>query len=380
MGGRAGGQEVGMMVEVSQGNARSPTAPRFRALDAARAAERAEWLRAWERWPEREPMAHPDYVALFCRPGDRAIAVLVEGAGAVLMPVVLRPLAAEPWASDGEESWDATTPYGYGGPFTWGEGVDVAGFWRAYETFCREARVVSTFARLSLFPEQLVGSFPGRVDEVAPNVVVPLSGGPEAVRERYDREIGRRLRRAAREGLSCEIDATGARLDAFHEIYLETMERRGAAAWYRFPRDFFARLTAALPEQVLFVHALAGGRVVSSELVLVSASHAYSFLGGTAAAALRAYPNAVVKDGTAAWAAGRGKASYVLGGGKGRDDGILRHKRAFAPPEGIVPFRTARLVHDEAAYHRLARRRDAAEAAAGRGWTPDLFFFPVYRS
>jgi len=45
-----------------------------------------------------------------------------------------------------------------------------------------------------------------------------------------------------------------------------------------------------------------------------------------------------------------------------------------------VPFRTARLVHDEVAYHRLARRRDAAETAAGRRWTPDLSFFPVYRS
>jgi CelD/BcsL family acetyltransferase involved in cellulose biosynthesis len=372
-----------MTGEVFQSRAVAGAAARLRVLDAGRATERAAWLRAWERWPEREPMAHPDYAALFARPGDRAVAALAEtdGGGTILMPLVLRPLAAEPWAGEGGEAWDATTPYGYGGAFAWGGGARAgAAFWAEYGAFCREARVVSTFARLSLFPEQLAGSLLGRVEESAPNVVVPLAGGPEAVRRRYHREVRRRLRRAAREGLTSEIDLAGAGLDAFHELYLQTMERRGADPWYRFPRDFFARLAAALPGQVVLVHAHAGGRVVSSELALLSASHVYSFLGGTDAGAFRAYPNEVVKDATATWAAARGKAAYVLGGGKGRDDGILRHKRAFAPPEGVVPFRTARLVHDEVAYHRLARRRDAAETAAGRRWTPDLSFFPVYRS
>jgi hypothetical protein len=342
---------------------------------------RAAWLAAWERSPEREPMAHPDYDSLLCRPGDRAVAALGESEdGTILMPLVLRPLGAEPWAGPGEETWDAHTPYGYGGPFAWGRGpADEGAFWSAYETFCREARVVCTFARLSLFPGQLARSLPGRVEVPARNVVVPLTGGPDAVRERYDREVGRRLRRAARQGLVVELDE-GGRLDAFHAIYAHTMERRGAAAWYRFPREFFARLAAALPGQVLFVHALAGDRVISSELALVSASHVYSFLGGTAAEAFSLYPNALVKDATAEWAARAGKASYVLGGGKDGEDGIFRHKRIFAPPEGLVPFRTARLVHDEAAYHRLARRRDGAETAGGRRWTPDLSYFPVYRS
>lgn len=374
------------IVITSQGALRDGADERFRILDAARPEERAAWLEAWNRWPEREPMAHPDYVALFVRPGDRAVAALgVEDGGAsVLMPLVLRPLAAEPWAGDGEEAWDATTPYGYGGPFTWGHpgasGEPIPAFWRAYDGFCRDARVVCTFARLSLFPGQLAPSLPGRVVESGPNVVVPLAGGPAAVRGRYDKDMGRRLRRAAREGLTFEVDLEGARLDAFHEIYLHTMERRGADPFYRFSREFFERLVAALRGQIVFVHALAGGRVVSSELALASASHVYSFLGGTDASAYKAYPNEVVRDATAAWAAEAGKAAYVLGGGKVGDDGILRHKRVFAPPEGVVPFRTAWLMHDEIAYHRLARRRDAVETAAGRSWVPHADFFPVYRS
>ena len=355
---------------------------RFRVLDAAVPGERAAWLEAWARWPEREPMAHPGYVSLLAREGDRAVAALAEEENAtILMPLVLRPLAAESWAAPREEAWDATTPYGYGGPFAWGDGwLEEGAFWRAYESFCREARVVCTFARLSVFAGQLARTWPGRIAARGPNVVVSLTGGAGAARARYRRDVPRRLRRAAREGLTAEVDPAGARLDAFCEIYAHTMERRGASAWYRFPRAFFERLVAALPGQVAFVHVLQGGRVVSSELALASATHVYSFLGGTDAAAFRAFPNELLKDATVAWAAGAGKDAYVLGGAKEEGDGLLRHKKLFGPPEAVVPFQTAALMHDEEAYQALARRRAASEAAAGRPWAPDREFFPLYRA
>jgi len=355
---------------------------RFRILDAAVPDERAAWLAAWGRWPEREPMAHPGYVSLLAREGDRAVAALAEEENAtILMPLVLRPLAAEPWTAPREGAWDATTPYGYGGPFAWGDGwLEEGAFWRAYDRFCREARVVCTFARLSVFAGQLARTWPGRIAARGPNVVVSLAGGAGAARARYDRDLPRRLRRAAREGLTAEVDRAGARLDAFCAVYGHTMERRGAAAWYRFPRTFFERLLAALPGQVAFVHVLQEGRVVSSELALASVHHVYSFLGGTEAAAFRAYPDELLKDATVAWAAGAGKRAYVLGGGKDEGDGLLRHKKWFAPPEGVIPFRTAHLVHDEVAYHALARRRAAVETATGLPWKPDREFFPLYRS
>jgi hypothetical protein len=327
-------------------------------------------------------MAHPDYAGLFARAGDRPVAALGEEEHAtILMPLLLRPLAAESWAAPGEAAWDATTPYGYGGPFLWGDGwVDEGAFWLAYERFCREARVVCTFARLSLFPAQLARTFPGRVDARGPNVVASLAGGAAAARARYDKDLPRRLRRAARDGLTAEVDTAGSRLDAFCEIYAHTMARRGAAEWYRFERPFFERLVSALRGHFAFVHALRDGRVVSSELALCSASHVYSFLGGTDATAFRSYPDELVKDAIVAWAAGQGKAAYVLGGGKDGGDGLLRHKRTFAPQEPLVTFRTASLMHDEGAYHALARRRDETEAAGGRPWRPCPEFFPLYRA
>jgi hypothetical protein len=355
--------------------------PRVRALDAAVEADRAAWLDAWRRWPEREPAGHPDYAALLARPGERAVALLAErGAATILLPLVLRPIACEPWASPGEDRWDAATPYGYGGPFAWGGGAALApAFWRAYADWCLEARVVSTFARLALFPDQLAPLPAGAAVEArAPSVVVDLAGGIEAVWLRYDREVRRRLRVAMREGLVAEVDATGARAPALHAVYAHTMARRGADPWYRFPRAFFEGLAARLGGSVVLVHALAGGEVVSSEVVLVAERSVYAFLGGTRAEALRLYPNALVRHATAAWAAAAGKTRYVLGGGRSAGDGIHRHKLLHAPA-GEVPFRTAGLVHDALAWRSLAARREAAARQAGRAWTPRAGWFPSYR-
>lgn len=352
---------------------------RFRALDAGVPEELAAWTALWQAWPGREIMAHPQYALLFATGGTRAIAAVGEAPGrTILLPLLLRPVAEEPWADRDEDRWDAATPYGYGGPFTWGEAAaDDEPFWRAYDRWCAEARVVSTFLRLSLFPRQLA-SVPGQVREHGPNVVVPVGAGAEAVWDGYDRDIRRNVRKSRSLGVEVEVDRTGARLDAFHAVYQHTMGRRCAEAWYRFPLTFFERLAARLAGHFAFVHARVNGQVVSSELALVSSENVYAFLGGTLQDAFRLFPNEAIRHATAAWAASEGKRCYVLGGGYAAGDGIYRHKRLFAPG-GEVPFRVGALMHDEDAYYRLARHRAASARVVGADWVPRAGYFPAYR-
>jgi hypothetical protein len=352
---------------------------RYRVLDAGRPDELARWRTLWEAWPRREVMANPEYVRLFARPGDRAICAVGEYAGAtILFPLLLRPLAAEPWAQPGEDRWDATSPYGFGGPFTWGsEPRDDDPFWRAHDAFCREARIVSTFVRLSLFSDELV-PMRGRVEMRAPNIVRDLRPGLEAIWHDYDHRVRTNVRNAQRAGLRVEVDETGATLDAFLDVYLHTMARRGAADWYFFPRAFFETVVERLPGQFGFVNVLAGGEVVSSELLLASATRLYGFLGGTRAEAFRLRPNDLDRHGQVIWGLERGKEELVLGGGYAPDDGILRHKRHLAPG-GEVPFKVAAIVHDEPAYHALVRHREARAKAAGDTWAPREDYFPLYR-
>jgi CelD/BcsL family acetyltransferase involved in cellulose biosynthesis len=148
-------------------------------------------------------------------------------------------------------------------------------------------------------------------------------------------------------------------------LYLHTLERRDAPERYRFARDFFERLS----EHRVYVHALHGDDVVSSELVLLSEHNAYSFLGGTDSDAYELRPNDLLKWELILWAKEQGKRRFVLGGGYRPDDGIFRYKRSFAP-HGLVPFFVGRRVLQPKLYRELTERTGA------RG---DADFFPAYR-
>jgi hypothetical protein len=353
---------------------------RYRTLDAARPDDLAAWIALWRRWPVREIQAHPDYARLFARPCDRvACAVGEEPGGAVLFPLILRPIAAEPWASPGELRWDAVTPYGYGGPYTWGDVPrDHAAFWRAHEAWCGDERIVSTFARLSLFPEQLA-TMPGQIEFRAPNIAVPLDGGPDALWRGYDTRVRKWVHVAEAAGLHVELDRDAARLDAFIDIYRHTMERNGAEPWYFFPRSFFEILVERLRGNYAFFHTLRGGEVVSSDLVLSSVENVYYFLGGTRAEAFPLGPNYLLKHRIASWALAEGKRRYVLGGGYASGDGLFRYKRGYARG-GELPFHVACVTHDDGAYAELVRARADVALRTGHPWNPRAGFFPAYRA
>lgn len=353
---------------------------RFEVLDAATAEGLRAWKDLWRAWPTREVMAHPEYARLFARPCDRTVAAAAHGeGGVVLFPLILRPLAAEPWAGPDERRWDATSPYGYGGPFAWGAGTrDADGFWRAFSGWCRDERIVSTFARLSLFPQELA-PIPGPVEEIAPNVVIDLDGGLAGLRRGYESKVGRWVSTAERAGLVVEVDEEGRRLDAFLRVYKDTMDRCHADPWYYFPRAFFEAIVGGLRGHFAIFSTLSAGEVVSSDLVLLSAERVYYFLGGTLEAAFPLGPNYLLKHSIAVWALEHGKRTCVLGGGYQPHDGLLRYKRAFARG-GVVPFRVARLLHDEGACRDLVTLRAANTAKVAAAWTPRPGWFPPYRA
>lgn len=341
-------------------------------LDAAQPADRQRWLDHWQTWPGREVQAHPAYVELFAGPGERALAAVARSStGSVLFPFVLRPVPGDSGALV-----DITTPYGYGGPFSWDvtdRDALAESFWTAFAQWSDDAHVVSEFVRLSLFDGDLL-PYPGEVTIKQDNVVVDLARDPDDLWMSFEHKVRKNVNKARRSGIEIVVDTDGSRFEDFDRIYSTTMDRRGAGAGYYFGREFFETIHRELAGQFAYFHAVLDGTVISSELVLLSELSAYSFLGGTLEESFASRPNDLLKFEVMRWAAANGRRWFVLGGGYAPGDGIFRYKRAFAP-DGARPFAVGTRIVDLDAYRRATEARDATSPPQ-----TDAGYFPAYRA
>lgn len=341
---------------------RSPiaTTTGLRCLDASEPSDRAVWLRRW-RATGREPFAHPVLGELFADVGDRVVAI-VSDAG-VLLPLRLRRIPGAPGRLD------ATGPYGYGGAYRpSGAPGRQPEFWTAFTAWAQRHRVVTAFARMHPFAADVVAPPSDALVDRGVTVVRSVLADDEAVLADADRKVRKNVRRALADGVQVRVTTSTDGFEDFARIYASTMERRDAHAAYRFDDAFFERIHRELVGGFAYAYAMLDGVVVSAELVLHSDRHAYSFLGGTDAAAYASRPNELLKLAVVDWCRARGIADYVLGGGATPGDGIERYKRAFAP-DGVQPFRTVELVLDPHEEARLSQGRAQRSFPAYRGAT-----------
>lgn len=358
----------------------APQTARAEFLDPGEPRDRAAWLDLWDRWPDREVMAHPDYVRLFARAPDRVVAaVLRTDEGGILYPFIVRPLAAEPWGESAGRACDLTTAYGYGGPFAWNvTDEETRVFWAGFDDWVRNQEAISSFDRLSLFPEKLL-PFNGEVESKGPNIVRRLDLSESDLWADYAPKVRQNVNHARGLGLQVEPDPSGRRLDEFMEVYTATMIRRNACSVYFHPRSFFESILRDLAGHFSFFHLTWKGRAISSELVLLSGNTSYSFLGGSLPEAFDLRGNDLFKHEIITGCRSAGMKVFVLGGGYRGEDGIFAFKKRFAPG-GAVDFGVGQRTFDAALCARMAEERRAWESRRGNEWIPDPQYFPVYRA
>ena len=148
-------------------------------------------------------------------------------------------------------------------------------FWEELLAWASSAGVVSAFARLSLFEDQLVEFPRGQVTVDRPNVAIDLRGDEQSLWRSYDHKVRKNVNRARREGLEFSIDEAGSSLWEFVRVYRATLDRRDAKSRYRFRDSVFCKMRRDLAGQFVIANALDDGRVVSSEIVLLSARAVY---------------------------------------------------------------------------------------------------------
>jgi Acetyltransferase (GNAT) domain len=354
----------------------------FHVLESAGSA-RDQWLALLASWPGREVFAHPGYLGLYAQPGDRPVCAVYRcPEGQVIHPLVLRDLRATPfWGPDREEAYDTVSPpYGYGGPFVDGPGdrsVLMARFFREYERWARSQHVVSEYLTCSPKAEA-PDPYPGELTVRAPGVVRVLSS-PEEIWRDYEGAIRTKVRAAQRAGVTVEFDPCGARAADFLEVWADTIRRQGVPSRYWVSPAFLEGLHAALPGDYVYGHALLDGRVVASELVLISGDSTFFFRGGACAEGRSARSNHLLRHRIILWSQERGKRFYLMGAGITPGDSLYHYKLQFAP-RGARPLHVGKWILDHDRYAQLVTARRAHEQARGKAWEPPPDYFPAYRA
>jgi len=256
---------------------------------------------------------------------------------------------------------DVTTPYGYGGPVASGGVADA--FYAAYEDWCTERGVVSTFVRFHpLYENQRYARI--HVEPLGGTIAWRLQG--DDLFERLHPHHRRVIRKAQRAGLEVSVEESPA-LDEFVDLYKRTMARLEADPFYLFTAEYWQSLRT-LP--CLLVSARADGELLAGVLCFASKPWLHYHLGASSDEGRRLGASNLVLHEAAGWGREQSYELFHLGGGVGgRADSLFEFKRRF-DPGGEREFAIGKAVHDDAAYRELA----GAQTAALDG------FFPAYRA
>jgi len=313
----------------------------------------------------------PSYAALSAahEGGEARALYLADGPRRMLLPLIVRTIP-------GSDRADATSPYGYPGPLV--SGTDDPGFLSealvAGTATLREAGIVSVFVRLHPLlnpePPEGVGHFVLHGETVSVDLAVPSATRWAQMRQNHRRDITKALRT----GLVARVDQGFERFADFKRIYRATMARRSANAYYLFDDVYFDQLREALGDSLNLHVVEKDGAVAAAGLFIETDGIVQYHLGGTNEALITAEPAKLMMQAACGWAEQRGNRYLHLGGGVGgAPDSLFYYKAGFSPVRH--PYRTLRIVLDEAEYRRLVAVRDPSLDPDDLGG-----YFPAYRT
>jgi len=251
-----------------------------------------------------------------------------------------------------EDVHDVTGPYGFGGP------VGDAAFYDAYEEWCREQGVVTTFTWFHpRFQNQRYSRF--HVEPRGGTVAWRLEGD---LFEGLHRHHRRAVRKARESGIETRITVAPADLGGFASLYERTMAEKGAESFYYFPADYWHALAGH--DWLVLFEALQDGETRAALLGLTGGGWLHYHLG---ASERTGGANNLLFLEAAEWARNQGLERFHLGGGVGgADDSLLQFKLRF-DEGGLIESAVGKAIHDEVRYRELG----------GEGYDG---FFPAYRA
>lgn len=296
----------------------------------------------------------------------------------ILLPGYLNPIE---FSEIGRGNFDFITPYGYTGPL-FSERIDetdVRNFWYEVESWNKKKCVVTQFIRFNLSNNYKF--YNGEIFSPMLNIRGLIINEDSQWRA-FEHKVRKNVNTALRENLICNVyhnDIDDNIIDEFYNIYIGTMLRTSAKEDFMYPLEKITGFIKNNGAYTAICTVYDKNIPISSELLLVSNTSIYSFLGGTNADYFNKRPNDYLKFQAINWARENKKMYYVLGGGYGFEDGIFRYKKSFFPND-VVKYFTGRYVINKSKYLDLVNVYNNLREMNGLGIldAEKTNFFPLY--
>ena len=301
--------------------------------------------------------------------------------------VVIRDIAKTP-AMVGSlqqgELFDASTPYGYGGPLTAhvdgkeypsrAEGL-MGAYTRLVEEHCRQKNILCEFIRFHPLCQNNLLCHPFFPVRYSRKTVAISLQGKDLWTEEITTERRRNIRKAIRNNILVQIDPEAQNIAGFYAIYVKTMQRNNADDYYYFSFQFFLDTLLTLKKNALLVAAFYEDKLISGAIFLIGTDAIHCHISATDPDYLHLNASSLVLYKAAEWGRDKKLRLLHLGGGHSEDseDQLLRFKKSFSK-DGFKDFYTGQKIFNPKLYG------EAVSLAAKNKNSLDRDYFPLYRS
>lgn len=286
----------------------------------------------------------------------------------ILLPLLLRRI----FDSD---FYDATSVYGYVGPLAINidNTFDVQKFQDCLNGYFLEKKIIAVFSRLNPYiaKQDTVLSGIGIIKSIGKVVNIDITKNLEAQRSAYRRDTRSRVNKARRL-CSVKLASSQKDIEAFVNIYTETMEKLDADDSYFFDKEYFFNFLECegfKTEILLAIHNDTGEITAGSMFVKTNNIVQYH-LSGTKSEYMKIAPSRLLLDEMRLIATEEGYRYFNLGGGyKNREDPLFDFKSSFS--DDYKSFKVWTHVVNPEKYSEFTVLSKVGE---------NIDFFPAYRA
>jgi hypothetical protein len=302
--------------------------------------------------------------------GESILFTASNGTDTIALPLVLRAIPETLF-------FDATSVYGYGGPVFNKPVIEldskfVRYFKKEFVKYLESNKVISVFCRLHplCYQGDIFSDF-GTLVNLNKTVSINLTITPEEQWKIYRKSSKPEINKLRRIGYEVVVDNSTAAIDAFINIYFETMDKLDAKENYYFSREYLHSFIKNTAFDVKLLVAKFEGQIVAGAIFTVVKDIMQYHLAGTKSEFARDSPMKLIID-EARLLGNTLKIKYLhLGGGTttSEDDSLFRFKSSFS--KDFHQFTVWKFISNKEQYDKLVEDSALMDSPSN--------FFPLYR-